>query len=204
MGHDEEYSEAKCSFFSGGLILSYVPYINDKRLKMRKNKFKDFLINQKIQATIDREKRAQNLQEIHLNFINHIIAPINVKKAKIPNQSRSPIARKFCSDLLKNSTPTEKYFQSLISQTDIPFVAQYAIDRRKSFYIIDFYIPSLNVCVELDGEYHQTKEQSRKDRTRDKWLKSRGFIVKRLTNSAMLKIKSVKSLLKYLNKKEKD
>ena len=49
-------------------------------------------------------------------------------------------------------------------------------------YILDFYNHSLKLCIEVDGEYHQTKEQIEYDQKREEFLKFNGISTVRFTN----------------------
>lgn len=53
-------------------------------------------------------------------------------------------------------------------------------------FILDFYIPSAGLCVEVDGGYHLTPEQAKKDDSRTQWLNSCGIEVVRYSNSSVL------------------
>ena len=53
-------------------------------------------------------------------------------------------------------------------------------------YIVDFFFRQSMVIVELDGEYHTTKEQQEKDRIRQLWLEQKGYKVLRFTNEQVL------------------
>ena len=50
-------------------------------------------------------------------------------------------------------------------------------------YIVDFYCAKANLAVELDGEYHNTKEQYSEDKNRTKELNKLGIEVIRFNNS---------------------
>jgi len=53
-----------------------------------------------------------------------------------------------------------------------------------SFCIADFYLPKPNrTVIEVDGEYHETEKQQRRDYIKDKYYVSRGFKVVRIKNS---------------------
>ena len=62
------------------------------------------------------------------------------------------------------------------------------VHRQRSIgpYIVDFFIPSLNLIIELDGGYHFTKDQIIKDRKRDSHLSTLGYLVVRITNDQVL------------------
>ena len=54
------------------------------------------------------------------------------------------------------------------------------------FYILDFYNHELKLCIELDGEYHNYKEQILKDKERDDLLQFNGITVIRFRNEEVL------------------
>lgn len=49
-------------------------------------------------------------------------------------------------------------------------------------YIVDFYCPSEDLIIELDGEYHNNPEAREKDLKRDNHLERLGFKVLRFEN----------------------
>ena len=49
-------------------------------------------------------------------------------------------------------------------------------------YILDFYCPSIRMCIELDGEVHNTSVQQEKDADRTVFLNQNRIHVLRLTN----------------------
>ena len=48
-------------------------------------------------------------------------------------------------------------------------------------YILDFYLPSHRLAVEVDGESHDHPDQVRHDQRRDAWLRDQGIAVLRFT-----------------------
>ena len=49
-------------------------------------------------------------------------------------------------------------------------------------YIMDFYLPDYGICIEVDGDYHNTFEQLVKDKERTNKLALTGILVVRFTN----------------------
>ena len=83
--------------------------------------------------------------------------------------------------LRKNPTPAEVRFWRLIDplrSSGHHFRKQVAIGP----YIADFVCHQDHVVVEIDGDTHYTDEGLAKDRVRDAYLASRGFVVLRFTN----------------------
>ena len=50
-------------------------------------------------------------------------------------------------------------------------------------YIVDFYIATAKIVIELDGSQHYEDASKQKDQDRDAWLKNEGFRVLRYANS---------------------
>ena len=53
-------------------------------------------------------------------------------------------------------------------------------------YIVDFFFRQSMLIVEIDGGYHFTEEQQRKDTIRQDWLEHMGYKVLRFTNEEVL------------------
>jgi very-short-patch-repair endonuclease len=64
------------------------------------------------------------------------------------------------------------------------------VHRQKVIFdfIVDFYIPSCKIVIELDGSQHYEKENHKNDKERDLKLSSEGITVLRYTN---LQIKEI-------------
>ncbi len=54
-------------------------------------------------------------------------------------------------------------------------------------YILDFYSPKLNLCIELDGSLHKTKENKEYDEIREEYLRSKSIRTLRFWNSEIEK-----------------
>ena len=84
--------------------------------------------------------------------------------------------------LRKNMTPEEKHlwynFLKLLPIT---------VNRQKIIgsYIVDFYIHSKKLVIELDGRQHTSIEHKVKDEIRDKYLSDNGLTVLRYDNKAV-------------------
>lgn len=88
--------------------------------------------------------------------------------------------------LLKNETKYEGMFRRALEKKGIDFEQQKIIfTPNGKFYICDFYIYDLNMIIEIDGEHHKHMPQLRKDEERDRILRKKGYIVKRISNMAV-------------------
>ena len=58
------------------------------------------------------------------------------------------------------------------------------VNRQKNIgnYIVDFYISSANIVIEIDGIQHEMEENKLSDKKRDKYLEDLGIKVLRYSN----------------------
>lgn len=85
-------------------------------------------------------------------------------------------------ELRKNMTPEERrlWYDFLKS---LPIT----VNRQKMIgnYIIDFYIHSRKIAIELDGIQHYSAEHIKKDKLRDEYLSGLGITVLRYNNDTV-------------------
>ena len=99
-----------------------------------------------------------------------------------------------------NATYAERLLKTFLAgKIDFEFQKIIYTDSRH-FFIADFYIPSKNLIIELDGGYHETSEQKQKDAWRTGMLNSMGYKVIRFTNSQILSSYDLDWVLKIINK----
>lgn len=77
-------------------------------------------------------------------------------------------------------TSIEKAVETILYDLELVFIPQHPVDRL----VLDFYIPDLGLVIECDGDYwHSLPGAKQRDRRRDYWLQSKGYIVVRLTET---------------------
>jgi len=107
---------------------------------------------------------------------------------------------KYKKELRKKATESEKIVIEIFKRIKLKY------DFQKGFYkltgkykgyhcIVDFYIPSLHLVLEVDGGYHDTKEQMRKDWFKDKWLRE-----KRKVNVLRIRNEEANNIIEKINK----
>ena len=82
--------------------------------------------------------------------------------------------------LRKNMTKEERHlWYDCLKQLPV------TVHRQKVFgkYIVDFYIASQNLVIELDGSQHYEDANKKKDEERDQYLQSLGCSVVRYSNA---------------------
>lgn len=100
-----------------------------------------------------------------------------------------------------NATYAERLFKIFLTgKIDFEFQKIIYTDN-KHFFIADFYIPSKNLIIELDGEYHDSIKQQDKDIWRTKLLKSLGYKVIRFKNKQITESKDLSWILNIIENK---
>ena len=86
--------------------------------------------------------------------------------------------------LRKGMTPEEKHLWY-----DFLCHLPVTVNRQKIIgnYIVDFYIHSSKIVIELDGIQHEIEEQKKADNERDEFLSGLGLTVLRYTNTVINK-----------------
>lgn len=102
------------------------------------------------------------------------------KEERLKNHNKFALARR--KKLINKETPFEKTVEKLLRKTKVEFSKQVPFHTEHSFYIADFYVPSMRTILEIDGKYHEDLEQKIKDRNRDTWFLKQGIMVKRILN----------------------
>ncbi|MDP4000766.1 MAG: endonuclease domain-containing protein [bacterium] len=103
-------------------------------------------------------------------------------------------------NLRRDTTSAEKLFWTRIAKKqfyDLEFRRQHGIGP----YIVDFYCPSKNTVIEIDGDTHTTKTGKARDKVRDKYIKSLGYIMIRYNNRDVLE--NITGVLEDLSRKIK-
>ena len=103
------------------------------------------------------------------------------------NTSYLGMAKNYSKKLRENPTKAEKGLIEFFDSKKVIYEFQKPIFIHKNlniekFYIVDFFIPAINVIVELDGEYHNTIEQYNKDTIRYADIRKLGYTILRFDN----------------------
>jgi very-short-patch-repair endonuclease len=106
-------------------------------------------------------------------------------------------AIKRAENLKNNQTPYEKAFHYNLRNTGILLIPQkivyiddiiHPIYEKPIYYIVDFYIPSSNLIIEIDGGYHKSDRQRIKDFYREENILRQGYNVLRFDNNMVGKL----------------
>jgi very-short-patch-repair endonuclease len=87
----------------------------------------------------------------------------------------------FAKKLRTNMTYTEKRLWKKLRANQLGFKCKRQVPIGP--YIADFAFLALSIVIEVDGSIHDTYDQQQKDKTKDAYLKNRGFLVIRIPNN---------------------
>ena len=94
------------------------------------------------------------------------------------------IAKQYASELKDKATKAETKFKDFLDRYGFKYIFQKPFKQLGSFSIADFYLPQFATVIEIDGGYHDTREQKARDDIRTKNL---------------MKINNIKSVVRYTN-----
>ena len=116
-------------------------------------------------------------------------------------ESKENIAERYKHILEVNATYAERLLKTFLTgKIDFEFQKIIYTDN-KHFFIADFYIPSKNLIIELDGEYHNDAKQQDKDIWRTKLLNSLGYRVIRFKNKQITESRDLSWILNIIKNK---
>ena len=116
-------------------------------------------------------------------------------------ESKENTAEHYKHILEVNATYAERLLKTFLTEK-IDFEFQKIIyTDNKHFFIADFYIPSKNLIIELDGEYHNDAKQQDKDIWRTKLLNSLGYRVIRFKNKQITESRDLSWILNIIENK---
>lgn len=116
-------------------------------------------------------------------------------------ESKENTAEYYKHILEVNATYAERLLKTFLTgKIDFEFQKIIYTDN-KHFFIADFYIPSKNLIIELDGEYHDNAKQQNKDIWRTQLLHSLGYKVIRFKNKQIIESRDLFWVLNIIKNK---
>ena len=104
-------------------------------------------------------------------------------KESVAESKRKTNAMISCkNNMLRRKTKSEILFAQKLTSFGVEFKEQWGFLRKESFYVADFYIPSLKAVVEIDGGYHTLPEQICRDLEKDLFYRKLKLRVVRIKN----------------------
>lgn len=108
--------------------------------------------------------------------------PLSLSSEQRANRSRKRVEfLKNNKNIKSRTTPELKFIEFLINQK-LEFVHQYAIHTENGSWLYDFYIPSLSLFVEIDGEFwHSPRKIINRDKFKNNIIKKLGGTLARIS-----------------------
>lgn len=107
-------------------------------------------------------------------------------------------------DLMSKTSNAEKAAIRNCELLGYKVVRQQPIMTGRKLYFADIYLPELKVIMEIDGGYHYTNKQKRKDSNRSAGIWRMGYHVVRLSNHDARNINKIKAKIDLIKKKIHD
>lgn len=98
----------------------------------------------------------------------------------------SAVAYKYKADNMATMSKPEQRTAILLGHSGIRYEQQHIIYTDTSFYIVDFYLPEYHIVIEVNGDEHYTKLAADKDARRMRYLYSKGYSIRTVTNKQAL------------------
>ena len=97
------------------------------------------------------------------------------------NYSNHPATKEYRQLLRRTETPTERMLWKKLRNKQLD---GYRFRQQHGYgpYVLDFYCPSLRLCIELDGDVHDTEEVRQKDKERTIFLTQNRIHILRFRN----------------------
>lgn len=105
-------------------------------------------------------------------------------------------------ELMSKVSDAEKAAYRNLMKLGYEVIRQKPVNTGRKIYFADLYIPKLHCIVEIDGGYHTTSNQKRKDGNRSQGMWRLGYHVLRLSNHDAKNITKIKAKLRLLKAPE--
>ena len=102
---------------------------------------------------------------------------------------------------MSTASNAEKVAYRLLVGMGLEVIRQYPINTGRHVYFADLYIPALRLIVEIDGGYHCSKDQRRKDSNRSANIRRLGYHVCRLSNGDARNVSKLQAKIKMMQKR---
>lgn len=84
----------------------------------------------------------------------------------------------------QNPTKAESQFKDLLKSIKVRFQTQYTLSGK---HILDYYLFDSKIAVEVDGSYHNSPAQKKKDKLKEMECKRNGIALLRYSNQDVLR-----------------
>lgn len=102
---------------------------------------------------------------------------------------------------MSKTSDAEKAAYTILIGMGYKVIRQQPISTGRKTYFADLYLPQLKTIIEIDGGYHNTRNQRRLDKNRSNGIWRLGFHVIRLSNRDARSPKKIAAKIEMIKKK---
>lgn len=111
---------------------------------------------------------------------------LNLSIEQRKNRSLKRVEYLASNRTIKSGTRPENQFINFLVENSIEYQHQYAIHTTNGSWLYDFFLPRLNLLVEIDGEFwHSTKQSIRRDEIKNNVAKEQQKCLVRISTDNM-------------------
>jgi len=126
-----------------------------------------------------------------------------LKEKNKKEKNKKLFSSNFRRELLASTTKAESAVGRALSRLGLRFLPQYPITTPRKTYYADIYVPSLRLIIEVDGGYHETKDQKRLDDNRSANIRKLDYHLCRIKNKDAYSFDKIHSKIKrFMPKKQ--
>lgn len=105
------------------------------------------------------------------------------------------LIRQIRCDLLSHTTDAEMAAAKICTLLGYKVIPQQPIVTGRKLYFADIYLPEIKLVIEINGGYHFTDKQRRKDKNRSQGIRRLGYSLFNITNKDARDIKKIEQLI---------
>ena len=113
------------------------------------------------------------------------------------------LVRRIRQEIISKTSDAEKAAIRNCELLGYKVIRQQPILTGRKMYFADIYLPDLKTIVEIDGDYHYTSNQKRKDSNRSAGIWRMGYHVVRLSNHDARDMNKVKAKIELIKRRYK-
>ena len=121
---------------------------------------------------------------------DHSDRMIKRNPAKNP-EIRAKMSKSLSKVFTKNPLEQEIAFKEFLELLNVKYKEQFPI----SSFVIDFFVPKLNLCIEIDSTHHWGHHRRFKAKEKDEYLNAKGFKVLRIDKTWALEFSRITEIL---------
>jgi very-short-patch-repair endonuclease len=134
----------------------------------------------------NRQRMLGNTIWDHPNVHHNKGTKLNLSEDQRINRSKKRVEYLASNKSIKSGTKPELEFINYLETQNIKFIHQYPIHTDNGSWLMDFFLPSLNVFVEIDGEFwHSTLQQITRDKIKNKIAKELNIPLVRISTEEL-------------------